>query len=188
MLEECALPYKIIPVNLRAGEQMTPEFLAINPNNKVPVIVDRDAAVGTQTIFESGAILSYLAEKTGKYFPNQPKPRMDCMEWLFWQAAELGPSTYQLFYFKNRMEEKIPAVIERFRAEVERLVTVMERQLAQKEFLAGNEYTIADMGCWGWVHRMEELGVSLAPYSKVKKWYDVLGARPAVQRGIAVGA
>ena len=187
LLEETQLPYRVIPVDIGKGEQFTPEFLKLSPNNRMPAIVDPDGPGGTPiTLFESGAILMYLGEKTGRFFPQEMRARYTVIQWIMWQMAGVGPMFGQLGHFASYAKEKIPYAIERYREESKRLVGVLDRRLGESEFVAG-EYSIADMAIYPWVGgmatRMAEL-VQDAP--KVQAWIATLAARPAVQRGMAL--
>jgi GST-like protein len=187
MLEECELEYNAIPVNINKGDQFKPEFLAMSPNNKMPVIVDHDAPGGPITIFESGAILEYLAEKTGCFMPADLHGKYRVLSWVYWQVGGLGPMAGQAHHFLRYNPEKIPYAMERFQKEVARLYSVMDRQLAQHDYLAGDEYSIADIACWGWVYRYEWQGQDISDFPKLKRWFEMIAARPAVIRGSAVG-
>ncbi len=186
MLEECGLPYKTKPVNIGAGDQFTPEFLALNPNHRMPVIVDNDADGGPLSVFESGAILVYLADKTGRFLSSETHQRYDAMQWLFWQMAGLGPMAGQAGHFLIYQEGKHAYATERYSNEYGRLLAVMERRLRDREYLAG-EYSIADMACYPWVAPHERLGQSVDELPHVAGWIERLGARGAVQRGMEVG-
>lgn len=187
MLEECGLPYTLHPVNIGKGEQFTPEFLGISPNNRIPAIVDHDGPGGRPvSVFESGAILQYLGRKTGKFYPTDERKRVEVEEWLFWQMAGLGPMTGQANHFMNYAPEKIEYARRRYTDEVNRLFGVMDTRLVSRKFLAGN-YSIADMACIGWVLSGVRLGQSLDEFRNLKAWVDRVRARPAVQRGLAVG-
>lgn len=186
MLEESELPYEVHPVDIDKGEQFRPEFLAISPNNKIPAIVDRDGPDGKPyNLFESGAILMYLAEKTGKLLPTEMRARYDVIKWLMFQMGGIGPVFGQTHHFLRSAPEKIPYAIERFKKEVARLYGVMDRRLAGQEFLAG-DYSIADIATYPWVARHERHQTRLEDFPHVKRWFDSIGARPAVQRGMAV--
>lgn len=182
-LEEMALPYRVIPVDLVAGEQKKADFLALNPNGRIPVIVDRDA--GDFTVFESGAILLWLAEKSGRFLPAEPKARSIVLQWLFFQVGGVGPMQGQATVFYRYAEEKIPYAIERYQRESRRLFEVCDRRLAEEEFLAG-EYSIADMATWPWVITHGWSGVSLDGLDNLQRWLAAVGDRPAVQRGMDV--
>ena len=186
MLEEIGVPYELHPVNLRSGEQFKPEFLAINPNNKIPAIVDSEGPGGQSlTLFESGAILIYLAEKTHKLLPAmQSRERYEVIQWLMFQMGGVGPMFGQANYF-CRMTDKIPYAIERFRKEALRLYGVLDGRLAGQQFLAG-DYSIADIATYPWVARHEGHQVKLEDYPNIKRWFDLISARPAVQKGMAI--
>jgi len=187
MLEECALPYTMVPVNIGKGEQFEPEFLRISPNNRMPAIVDPNGPGGKPiSVFESGAILQYLGRKTGKFYPRDERKRVVVDEWLFWQMAGLGPMTGQANHFLNYAKDGNDYARQRYADEVHRLIGVMNKRLASQEYLA-DDYSIADMACWGWIiaaSRMVELGIE---FPHVKVWRDKIGARPAVERGFALG-
>jgi GST-like protein len=187
MLEECALEYRVIPININKGDQHAPGYDAINPNNKMPSIVDQDAEGGPLVIFESGAILEYLAEKTGCLLPRDTRGRYRVLQWVYWQVGGLGPMAGQAHYFLRYSPQKIEFAMERFRTEVARLYKVMDKQLARTPYLAG-DYSIADIAAWPWVARYDWQGQSLEDYPGVKRWFEAIAARPAVARGSAVGA
>jgi GST-like protein len=185
MLEEIGVPYEVHPVNLRQNDQMTPEYLAINPNNKIPAIIDTDGPGGKPfTLFESGAILMYLAEKSGKLLPQDMRKRYEVIQWLMFQMGGVGPMFGQANFF-FRLQEKVPYAIERFRNEALRLYKVLDKELGQREFLAG-EYSIADIATYPWVWRHEVHRVKLEEFPNVKRWFDAIAARPAVKRGMEV--
>ena len=185
MLEEIGVPYEVHPVNLRQNDQMKPEYLAINPNNKIPAIIDTDGPGGKPfTLFESGAILMYLAEKSGKLLPQDMRKRYEVIQWLMFQMGGVGPMFGQANYF-FRLQEKVPYAIERFRKEALRLYNVLDKELGQREFLAG-EYSIADIATYPWVWRHEVHQVKLEEFPNVKRWFDAIAARPAVQRGMEI--
>ncbi|HEX9788608.1 MAG TPA: glutathione S-transferase N-terminal domain-containing protein [Candidatus Binatia bacterium] len=185
MLEELGLPYEVHPVNLGEGDQLKPEYLAINPNNKIPSIIDTDGPGGKPfTLFESGAILMYLAEKTGKLWPADLRQRYTVIQWLMFQMGGVGPMFGQANYF-YRLEEKVPFAIERFRKEALRLYNVLNKELGQREFLAG-EYSIADIATYPWVWRHDIHQVKLEDFLNVKRWYDTISQRPAVKRGMEI--
>jgi GSH-dependent disulfide-bond oxidoreductase len=185
MIEEIGIPYEVHPVDLAHGDQHKLEYLAINPNNKIPAIVDSDGPDGKPlTLFESGAILMYLAEKTGKLWPMDMRQRYEVIQWLMFQMGGVGPMFGQANYF-FRLQEKVPYAMERFHKEALRLYKVLDQQLGQKEYLAG-DYSIADIATYPWVGRHEIHRVKLAEFSNVKRWFDAISARPAVQRGVAV--
>jgi GST-like protein len=189
MLEETGLPYTVKPVNIGRGEQFAPEFLAISPNNRMPALVDHAPADGGAPLamFESGAILQYLGNKTGQFYPADVRARAEVDSWLMWQMGGLGPMMGQANHFALYAKEKIPYAITRYMDEVARLFGVMERRLADRDYLAGS-YSIADMAAWSWAVAYERLGLDGAPYPRVRAWIDRVGAREAVQRGRAVGA
>lgn len=182
-LEEAELPYKIEPVNISRGEQFAPEFLKISPNNRIPAIVDRDPADGGEpiSVFESGAILQYLAEKTGKFLPADIRSRVEVMQWLFWQMGGLGPMLGQNHHFVTYAPEKIPYAIERYVKETERLYGVLDERLADREFIAG-DYSIADMAAYPWIVPHERQQQNLDDFPNLKRWFETIKARPAVQR------
>jgi GST-like protein len=187
MLEECKLPYTMIPVNISAGEQFKPDFLKISPNNRMPAIVDPDGPGGRPvSIFESGAILQYLGRKTGKFYPADERGRVKVDQWLFWQMGGVGPMAGQLNHFKHYARETLPYAIKRYEDEVNRLYGVMNKHLAGNEFLAG-KYSIADMACVGWVNLWQRQGQDIAEFPNLKRWLEAIKARPAVQRGMALG-
>ena len=185
MLEEVGLPYEVHPISLQKGDQFTPEYLAINPNNKIPSIIDTEGPGGQPlTLFESGAILMYLAEKSGKLLPQDMRKRYEVIQWLMFQMGGVGPMFGQANFF-FRLNEKVPYAIERYHKEALRLYKVLDQQLGKKEYLAG-EYTIADIATHPWVWRHEMHQVKLEEFPNVKRWYDAILARPAVERGMAV--
>ena len=186
MLEECGLPYNAIPVNINKGDQFKPEFEEISPNNKMPAIVDRDAEGGPLAIFESGAILQYLGEKTGRFLPTDTRGRYNVLQWVYWQVSGLGPMAGQAHHFLRYAPQQIEYAMHRFRAEVARLYKVMDKQLATHEYLAG-AYSIADIASWPWVFRYDWQGQDLNDFPHVKRWFEAVGARPAVKKGAAVG-
>tara|TARA_B100001029_G_scaffold13359_1_gene8981 strand:+ start:20889 stop:21620 length:732 start_codon:yes stop_codon:yes gene_type:complete len=190
MLEEAELPYKVIPVNLGAGDQFRPEFLKISPNNRMPVIVDTDGPQGEQiSVFESGAILMYLGEKTGKFFPQTDKERIKVIEWLFWQIGGLGPMAGQVSHFVN-YAPNFPGdhsySEKRYKNEYDRLLGVMDMVLEEREFLAG-EYSIADMASFPWITAYKRYEVDLDSFKNVRRWFDEIKSRPAVRKGMDVG-
>jgi GSH-dependent disulfide-bond oxidoreductase len=182
-LEEAGVPYRIHPVDIRKGDQFKPEFLAISPNNRMPAIVDTAPADGGQPIslFESGAILLYLAEKTGKFIPNDVRGRAEVLQWLFWQVGGLGPMAGQNGHFANYAAEKIPYAIDRYVNETNRLYGVMNKRLADRPYLAG-DYSIADMASYPWVVPHERHGQRLADFPHLTRWFEAIRARPAVQK------
>lgn len=184
MLEECRLPYIMKPVNISAGDQFKPEFLAISPNNRMPAIVDPDGPGRRPiSVFESGAILQYLGRKTGKFYPSDERARTAVEEWLFWQMGGLGPMAGQAHHFRIYAPEQLPYAIDRYTNEVNRLFGVMNIRLKDRAFLAG-KYSIADMACVGWVSRWERQGQDINDFPHLKRWLETLMARPAVQRGM----
>ena len=189
MLEECELPYTVKPVNIGRGEQFTPAFLALSPNNRMPAIVDHEPAGGGDpiAIFESAAILQYLAEKTGRFLPRDVRERYDVLQWVAWQVANLGPIAGQLNHFASYAAEKIPYAIERFSNEANRLLGVLERRLTDRPYLAG-AYSIADMATWPWVFREFQGRQLLGDFPHVARWWETVASRTAVQKGRAVGA
>ena len=186
MLEECRLPYVVRPVNIAAGEQFAPEFLAISPNNRMPAIVDPQGPGGRPiSVFESGAILQYLGRKTGKFYPANERGRVEVEQWLMWQMGGLGPMAGQAHHFRNYASEQLPYAIERYTNECHRLYGVMNTRLEDRAFLAG-KYSIADMACVGWISRYKQQGQDLDEFPHLKRWFETLMARPAVKRGIGI--
>jgi GST-like protein len=185
-LEEIQLPYKIVPVNIGKGDQFKPEFLAVSPNNRIPAMVDHAPKQGSKpiSVFESGAILVYLAEKTGKFLPQSGAERYDVLQWLFWQMGGLGPMAGQNNHFRNYAVEKIPYAIDRYVKETNRLYGVLNNQLANREFLAG-EYSIADMASYPWIVPHERQGQNIDDFPHLKRWFESIQARPATQRAYA---
>ena len=188
-LEEAGLEYRTVPVNIRKGEQFAPEFLKISPNNRMPAIVDTDGPGGKPfSLFESGAILLYLAEKTGKLMPSETRARYRVIEWLMFQMANVGPMLGQAGHFRNAAPEKIPYAIERYTNESRRLFNVLDRRLAEVPFVAG-DYSIADIATYPWiVAALKAQPEQLDSRPNLKRWIDALAARPAVQKGMAVMA
>ena len=187
-LEEAGLDYTIKPVDIGAGDQFEPEFLAISPNNKMPAIVDHAPADGGPplSVFESGAILLYLAEKTGRFLPDSPRGRVATLEWLFWQMGGLGPMTGQAGHFNVYAPEPIPYAIERYGREVARLHGVMDKRLAQSAYLAGDEYGIADMASYPWVRAYDKLPPDFDAFPNLRRWHESIAARPATRRAYAL--
>ena len=190
MLEECSLPYRIIPVNLGKGDQFKPEFLAISPNNRMPVIVDDDGPKGEKiSVFESGAILLYLGEKTGKFLPSLQIDRIKVLEWLFWQVGGLGPMAGQVSHFVN-YAPNFPGdhsySEKRYKNEYDRLLGVMNNILSEREYLAG-DYSVADMASFPWVTAYKRYEVDLNKFKEVRRWFDTMKNRPAVRKGMDVG-
>jgi GST-like protein len=188
MLEECGLEYRIAFVDITRGAQFAPEFLAISPNNKIPALVDDDVADGggPLAMFESGAILTYLAERTGRFLPTVPRARARVLQWLFWQVGGLGPMAGQAHHFRMFAPERVPYGIQRYTDEVNRLYGVLDRALAGDEWLAG-DYSIADMATYPWLMHHEKQGQRLEDFPHVHRWYRAMAARPGVQRGVAHG-
>jgi GSH-dependent disulfide-bond oxidoreductase len=186
-LEEAGLPYKIFPVNIGKGEQFQRAFLDVSPNNRIPAIVDHDPPGGGAAIsvFESGAILLYLAEKTGQFMAKDLRGRVQTLEWLFWQMGNLGPMSGQNNHFSHYAVDKLPYAIDRYRNEVNRLYGVLDRRLAHRPYLAG-DYSIADMASYPWVVPHERQGQNIADFPNVKRWLDAIAARPAVVRAYAL--
>ncbi|MDP2310558.1 MAG: glutathione S-transferase N-terminal domain-containing protein [Pseudomonadota bacterium] len=180
LLEELGIPYDLVRIDIGKGEQKRPEYLAINPNGRIPAMVDEEGL----TVWESGAILFRLASQHGRFLPVDPQARLDALAWLFWQVGGPGPTLGQAFHFRNR-EEKLPYAIERFTAEGIRLYTVLEARLAEVPYLAG-EYSIADMACWTWMRNGPKMGIDMAAFPHTQRWIDAIALRPAVQRALAV--
>jgi len=187
MLEECGLPYAAHAVDIGAGDQFKPEFLRISPNNKIPAMVDPDGPDGRPiSLFESGAILVYLAGKTGRFLPKSDRGKYETLQWLMFQMGGLGPMLGQCHHFRIYAPEKIAYAIDRYTNEAKRLYGVMDRQLATNDYIAGREYTIADMAIWPWVRSWQNQGLDLDAFPNVKAWFEAIGNRPAVQRGVQV--
>lgn len=188
LLEELGVPYDVHYVNIGAGEQFKPEFLAIAPNNRMPAIVDPDGPGGQPiSVFESGAILQYLARKFDRFYPSDERARVAVEEWLFWQVGGLGPMAGQAHHFRQYAPEKIEYGINRYTNEVNRLYGVMNKRLEGRDFLA-EEYSIADIASYGWIVPHANQGQDLADFPNLKRWFETIGARPAVVKGMAVGA
>ncbi len=187
MLEECGLPYNLVPVNIAKGEQFEPAFLKIAPNNRMPAIVDPDGPGGKPiSIFESGAILQYLGRKTGKFYPKDERGRVEVDQWLFWQMGGVGPMAGQVHHFKGYAVETLTYAIDRYVNEVNRLYGVMNKRLADRDYIAGR-YSIADMALVGWVNLWERQGQNIDEFPNVKRWLATMKARPAVARGMKLG-
>jgi GST-like protein len=187
MLEECALPYRVHAVNIGAGEQFKPEFLAISPNNKIPAITDHDGPDGAPiSLFESGAILVYLAAKTGRFLPEGTAARFEALQWLMFQMGGVGPMLGQAHHFRLYAPEQIPYAIDRYTNEAKRLYGVLNRRLADRPFIAGDEYTIADIATFPWLRSWKNQGIDWVDYPRLKTWFDGIAARPAVVRGVEV--
>jgi GST-like protein len=189
MMEECGLPYRAIPVNIREGEQFKPEFLKISPNNRIPAITDPEGPDGKPiSLFESGAILVYLAAKTGKFMPAIDRAKYKVLEWLMFQMSGVGPMLGQNHHFRLYAPEKIPYAIDRYTNEAKRLYGVIDRRLAQSAYLGGEDYSIADIATFPWLRTWERQGIVLAEYPHLKAWFEKIADRPAVQRGVKVMA
>lgn len=186
-LEEAGLPYRIVPVNIGKAEQFQPDFLKIAPNNRMPAIIDHEPADGGAPIplFESGAILLYLAEKTGTFLPQDIRGRADTLQWLFWQMGGLGPMAGQNHHFKQYAPEKIPYAVDRYVNETNRLYGVLDRRLADRAYVAGEAYTIADMAAYPWIVPWEKQGQSLDDHPNLKRWFEAIRERPATQAAYA---
>lgn len=183
MLEELGLPYTVVPVDIGKGDQFAPEFLAISPNNKMPAIVDPDGPDGKPvSVFESGAIMIYLAEKTGELMPPDPRGRLRVLEWLMFQMGTVGPMLGQVHHFRRYAPEKIPYAVDRYTNEAGRIYNVIDRRLAEHEYLAGDAYSIADIAVWPWLLG-ERQGQSFDDYPNLKRWRDAVKVRPAVVKG-----
>jgi GST-like protein len=186
-LEETGLPYNVIPVDITAGDQFEPEFLKISPNNKVPAIVDPEGPDGAQiSVFESGAILIYLTETTGKFLPDTPRERYEVLQWLMFQMGHVGPMLGQAHHFRRYAPEEVPYAIDRYTNEATRLYRVMDRRLSEAEYFAG-EYSIADMAIYPWTVSHEAQGQKMEDFPNLQRWYGEVGARPAVQKALKVG-
>ena len=187
MLEECGLPWRVHGIDIGAGDQFRPEFLAISPNNKVPAIVDPDGPDGQpMALFESGAILLYLAGKTGRFLPADTRGRYEVLQWLMFQMAGVGPMLGQAHHFRIYAPEKIPYAIERYTREAQRLYGVMDKRLAASPWIAGEDYTIADIAIFPWLRSWQNQGIDWADFPRLKAWFDRIAERPAVQRGVQV--
>lgn len=186
-LEEAGLPYRIVPVDIGRGRQFDPEFLKISPNNRIPAIVDHEPpdGGGPLSLFESGAILVYLAEKTGKFLPADLRGRKTTLEWLFWQVGGLGPMAGQAHHFLHYAPERIPYAIERYVKEVARLYAVLDRRLEGRRFIVGDDYTIADMACYPWIVPHERQNQNLDDHPNLKRWFEEIRERPATKRAYA---
>ena len=187
-LEEAALPYRIVPVDIRRGDQFKPEFLRISPNNRMPAIVDHAPvdADGALSVFESGAILLYLADKTGRFLPRYTRGRVETTQWLFWQVGGLGPMAGQNHHFTQYAPESLPYAIERYVKETARLYAVLDKRLADRAYVAG-DYSIADMACYPWIVPHERQRQRLQDYPNLQRWFEEIAARPAVARAYAKG-
>jgi len=189
-LEESGLPYRILPINIGKGEQFQPDFLRIAPNNRIPAIVDTDPAGGGEpiSVFESGAILLYLAEKSGRFLSADPRVRIDTLQWLFWQMGGLGPMAGQNHHFVQYAPESLPYAIERYVKETARLYAVLDKRLADRDFIAGPDYSIADMACYPWVVPHARQRQNLDDFPNLKRWFEAIQQRPATQRAYALAA
>jgi GSH-dependent disulfide-bond oxidoreductase len=187
MLEETGLEYEVHPVNIRKGEQFSSEFLRISPNNRIPAILDRDGPGGQPlSLFESGAILLYLADKTGRLLPQDPRERWSCVQWLMWQMGGIGPMFGQANHFRRYAKEKIPYAVDRYTRESNRLTHILDKRLGESRYVACDEYTIADIAIFPWMRGSENRGVNLDDYGNVKRWFEAINARPAVGRALQV--
>jgi len=187
-LEESGLPYRILPINIGKGEQFQPDFLRIAPNNRIPAIVDTDPAGGGDpvSVFESGAILLYLAEKSGRFLSAEPRVRIDTLQWLFWQMGGLGPMAGQNHHFVQYAPEVIPYAIERYVKETARLYAVLDKRLTDRDFIAGADYSIADMACYPWIVPHARQRQNLDDFPNLKRWFEAIQQRPATQRAYAL--
>ncbi|HYP85748.1 glutathione S-transferase C-terminal domain-containing protein [Variovorax sp.] len=187
MLEECALPYRAHPINIGKGDQFDPAFLAISPNNKIPAITDPQGPDGRPiSLFESGAILVYLAGKTGKFLPTGDRERYAVLQWLMFQMGSVGPMLGQAHHFRLYAPEKLPYAIDRYTNEARRIYGVIDKQLGRSRFIAGADYSIADIAIFPWLRSWKNQGIDLDDYPKLKHWFEGIDARPAVQRGVKV--
>jgi GST-like protein len=188
-LEETGIPYRIVPVDIGRGEQFRSEFLAIAPNNRMPAIVDNEPADGGTpiSVFESGAILLYLADKTGRFIPADPRGRVEVLQWLFWQMGGLGPMAGQNHHFSQYAPEKLPYAIDRYVNETNRLYGVLDQRLADRAFVAGDEYSIADMASYPWIVPYERQGQNLGDFPNLERWFRAIAARPATVRAYELG-
>ena len=183
MLEECELEYHTVPVDIGRGDQFRPEFLAISPNNRIPAIVDHDTEI---SVFEGGAILIYLAEKSARLLPQDQQSRVEALQWLFWQSGGLGPMAGQLSHFVNYAKDPVPYAHDRYANEYDRLLAVMDVRLRDREYLAG-DYSIADIAAFPWVMPYRRLGNDIDHFDNLRRWFDAIKSRPAVQRGVDLG-
>ena len=189
-LEEAGLDYRIVPVDIGKGDQFKPEFLAFSPNNKMPAIIDHDPQDGGEpvSVFESGAILAYLANKTGKFVPSDDRGRTEVSQWLHWQIGGLGPMTGQYGHFHVYAPESIEYARDRYRNEALRLLGVLDRRLQERDFVAGKDYSIADMAIYPWVNPYARAPLDMEPFANVRRWQATIARRPATQRAYALGA
>jgi GST-like protein len=187
MLEETGLKYRVHGVNIRTGDQFKPEFLKISPNNRIPAIIDHEGPGGKpMSLFESGAILLYLASKTGKLLPQDIQARWTCTQWLMWQMGGVGPMFGQANHFRRYAVDKIAYAVDRYTNEANRLTHILNKRLAEVSYVAGDEYTIADIAIFPWMRGAESRGINMDDYPHAKRWFDELNSRPAVQRGCKV--
>ena len=187
MLEECGLPYRVIPVNIGAGEQFRPEFLEISPNNKIPAIVDPQGPEGGPiSLFESGAILIYLAAKAGRFMPESINARYEVLQWLMFQMGSIGPMLGQVHHFRVYASQKIEYAIKRYTNEARRLYVVMDKRLARSRYIGGPEYTIADIAIFPWLRSWKNQGIDWDDYPHLRGWFDEIAGRPAVMRGVQI--
>jgi GSH-dependent disulfide-bond oxidoreductase len=187
MLEECGLAYRALPINIGAGDQFKPEFLKISPNNKIPAIIDPQGPDGKPiSLFESGAILVYLAAKTGKFMPQSDRAKYEVLEWLMFQMGSVGPMLGQTHHFRMYAPEKIPYAIDRYSNEAKRIYGVIDRRLAHNAWLAGAQYTIADIATFPWLRSWQNQGIVLSEFPHLEAWFNKIAERPAVQRGVKV--
>ena len=192
LLEECALPYRIVPCNIQQGDQFKPEFLAMNPNHRMPVIVDHDPPGGGEpiTVFESGAIMMYLAEKAGRFWPQDPRGKYEVTQWIMWQMANQGPKLGECGHFRRLGDSRGDQsyAVARFTDEANRLYGVLNNRLYRSRYVAGDQYTIADMICYPWTVSWKAQGQDIDEFPHFKRWFGEIGERPAVKRGMAAGA
>jgi len=187
LLEELGLPYRVHAVDIGAGDQFKPDFLSISPNNKIPAIVDADGPDGKPiSLFESGAILLYLAGKSGRFLGHTDREKFNTLQWLMFQMGGVGPMLGQAHHFRIYAPEKIEYAVNRYTNEAKRLYGVIDKQLSQHHYLAGNEYTIADIATFPWIRSWKNQGIELSEYPRLKTWFDAIGERPAVKRGVEV--
>jgi GST-like protein len=187
MLEECGLAYRAIPINIGAGDQFKPEFLKISPNNKIPAITDPDGPDGKPiSLFESGAILVYLAAKTGKFMPQTDRAKYEVLQWLMFQMGTVGPMLGQVHHFRLYAPEKVDYAINRYSNEARRIYTVIDQRLSQKQYIGGSDYSIADIATFPWLRSWERQGIVLGEYPYLQDWFNKMAERPAVQRGVKV--
>jgi GST-like protein len=187
MLEECGLPYRVHGINISAGDQFKPDFLKISPNNKIPAIVDQDGPDGKPlSLFESGAILLYLAGKTGKFLPEDVRGKYEVLQWLMFQMGGVGPMLGQAHHFRIYAPEQIEYAVNRYSNEAKRLYGVIDTRLGESKYLGGSDYSIADIATWPWLRSWKNQGIELSAYPKLQRWFEAIEARPAVQRAVKV--